>query len=72
MSIDDDLPQVAADADAMEQAILNLLTTAMKYSGDARDIDLRLARQNGAATIEVQDRGVGIAADGQARIFEKY
>jgi len=72
VSIDDEVPELPADADAMEQAILNLLTNAMKYSGEARDIELRLARQNGAAVIEVQDHGLGIPREEQARIFEKY
>ena len=61
-----------ADPDAMEQAILNLLTNAMKYSGDAREIDLRLAARNGDAVIEVTDRGLGIALDEQKRVFEKF
>jgi signal transduction histidine kinase len=43
LSIQEEMPEVAADPDAIQQAILNLLTNAMKYSGDAREIDLRLA-----------------------------
>ena len=66
------MPALRADPDAMEQAILNLLTNAMKYSGDAREIDLRLAARNGDAVIEVTDRGLGIALDEQKRVFEKF
>jgi two-component system sensor histidine kinase SenX3 len=61
-----------ADPDALEQAVLNLLTNAMKYSGDSRDIDLRLRRTDGEAEVQVVDRGIGIAAEEQARIFEKF
>jgi signal transduction histidine kinase/cell division protein FtsL len=67
-----DLPLVSADSDALQQAILNLLTNAMKYSGDSRHIDLRLDRENGNARIRVVDRGVGIAPEEQEHIFESF
>jgi signal transduction histidine kinase len=68
----DDLPSVDVDRDAIEQAVLNLLTNAMKYSGESRDIDLRLSKCNGDALIEVSDRGVGIEPEEQTRIFERF
>jgi signal transduction histidine kinase len=72
VELDDSLPPAKIDADALEQAILNLLTNAMKYSGSGRTIDLRLAREGGKAVISVRDEGIGIAAADQARIFEKF
>jgi signal transduction histidine kinase len=36
-SVERDIPELRADPDAIQQAILNLLTNAMKYSGDARE-----------------------------------
>jgi len=70
--VEDGLPMVRADADALEQAILNLLTNAMKYSSDAREIGLRLCRVDGRARIEVSDRGIGIPPEEHKRIFEKF
>ncbi len=67
-----DLPALRGDHDAIEQALLNLLTNAMKYSGESRRIELALARENGDAVIRVTDHGVGIPAEEQARIFEKF
>jgi signal transduction histidine kinase len=72
IKIDDTLPVLMADADAIEQAILNLLTNAMKYSGDARKIELRLGRAGHEAAIDVTDQGFGIAREDQKRIFEKF
>jgi len=72
INIDDTLPVLMADADAIEQAILNLLTNAMKYSGDARSIDLRLGRAGHEAAIDVTDQGLGINRDDQKRIFDKF
>ena len=72
MEIEPGLPPIQADRDALEQAILNLLGNAMKYSGDERDIDLALGRQHGDLVIRVTDRGLGIAPEEQPRIFEKF
>jgi len=67
-----DLPDVRVDRDAIEQAVLNLLHNAMKYSGVSRDIDLRLQRKDNQALIQVIDRGIGIDSQEQNRIFEKF
>jgi signal transduction histidine kinase len=72
MTIEEDLPAIAADADAIQQAVLNLLSNAVKYSGDGRIIDLDVKRIDQDIVIAVTDRGVGIAAAEQSRIFEKY
>ena len=72
MDVQDDLPAISADRDAIEQAILNLLSNAMKYSGDARDIELGLSSQNGEVVVRVADSGIGIAPEEQSRIFEKF
>jgi signal transduction histidine kinase len=70
--IDEGLPEVRVDADALEQAVLNLIGNAIKYSGAARDIGLTLGREGGWAVIRVTDHGVGIPPGDKQRIFEKY
>src|SRR5579859_609991 len=72
VEMEDHLPSVSVDSDAIEQAILNLLTNAMKYSPSSREIQLKLARRYGEAVIQVADHGIGIPADEQSRIFEKF
>jgi len=72
VDMDESLPPVRVDRDAIEQAILNLLANAMKYSGESRDIDLRLRSENGEAVIEVADRGVGIDSEEVPRLFERF
>ena len=72
LDICDDIPPIAADRDALQQAILNLLTNAMKYSGAQREIGLRVCTENGAVLIQVSDRGIGIDAREHSRIFEKF
>jgi signal transduction histidine kinase len=72
VSAEKNLPHVRADRDALEQAILNLLHNAMKYSGESRDIELRLQGNNGRAMIQVVDHGVGIDPKERRKIFEKF
>jgi signal transduction histidine kinase len=72
VNIEDGMPPARVDRDAIEQAILNLLANAMKYSGESHDIALRLRSSNGLAAIEVADRGIGIEPDEQVRIFEQF
>jgi signal transduction histidine kinase len=66
------IPPVRVDADALEQAILNLLANALKYSGDARKIELTLARDGEHAVVSVRDWGIGIEPVDQKRIFDKF
>ncbi len=61
-----------ADAEAMQEAIVNLLTNAMKYSPDRREIDLSLHRDGNSSVIRVRDYGVGIPPEQQPRIFERF
>jgi len=66
------VPPVLIDADAVEQAIENLLTNAMKYSGDSRDIIVRIFRDDVYACVSVSDRGIGIPRKDQRKIFRKF
>src|SRR5262249_20268306 len=68
VDLDEGLSPIEGDRDAIEQAILNLLTNAMKYSGEGREIWLRLVRDRTDAVIAVQDQGVGISPQDQKRI----
>ena len=61
-----------ADADALEQAILNLLGNAIKYSGAARRIEMRMGSASMEAFVDVVDHGIGIPSEEQTRIFEKF
>ena len=70
--IDDDVPAMRADRDALHDAVLNLLSNAMKYSGDARDIAVELRKDAHHAVIRVTDHGCGIPASEQERIFRKF
>jgi PAS domain S-box-containing protein len=55
----------------LEQITTNLLSNAIKYGGGA-PIELSLSADPQRATLCVRDHGIGIAAEDQARIFERF
>jgi len=66
------LPPVEMDPDAIGQAVHNLLDNAVKYSGNSKEVGVRLARDGDSVVITVQDRGIGIARGEQEKIFERF
>ncbi len=59
------------DGKRMEQVVTNILSNAIKY-GAGKPIEVRLQRRDGDAVLEVRDHGIGIAAEDQERIFERF
>jgi signal transduction histidine kinase len=66
------LPPVSFDADAVSQALVNLLDNAAKYSGESRSIAVRSYAANGCAVLEVEDHGIGIPREEQEKIFQRF
>lgn len=55
----------------IDQAVTNLIANAIKY-GDGKPIEIHVAKHDGRGKIAVTDHGIGIPADRQARIFERF
>jgi signal transduction histidine kinase len=66
------LPLVTIDQDAVARALMNLLDNAIKYSGAAREILIRVEEQNRYITLSVTDHGIGIPPAEQEKIFERF
>ena len=66
------LPPLSADPDALEEALLNLLSNALKYSGKRKEILLTVARARNGVTLTVSDKGFGIPEHELPSIFEKF
>jgi two-component system phosphate regulon sensor histidine kinase PhoR len=72
LQVDPDIPDSFADPNAIAMAFLNLLDNSVKYSGDQKQIDVRVAQNNGFVDLLVIDRGIGIPASEQLRIFDQF
>jgi PAS domain S-box-containing protein len=63
---------VMADVLRLERVVANLLTNALKYSGDDAPVHARLARRGSAVELDVVDRGIGIPPESVTMLFERY
>lgn len=64
--------RVYIDAEAVRQAVLNLLDNARKYSGTGRVIKVRLFYRDKNAVLSIIDTGPGIEKDKINKIFEVF
>ena len=72
LDIDPDSMELFGDPEHLENVIHNLLENGIKYSTDDLHINLRTSKQKNRARIDITDHGIGIAADMQKRVFEKF
>jgi PAS domain S-box-containing protein len=63
---------VEADEFRLEQALVNLVSNAAKYTGDGGNIAIAVERDGESAVVRVKDDGIGIAPDLLPRIFELF
>jgi two-component system, OmpR family, sensor histidine kinase KdpD len=72
LSVPRDLPLVPVDDVLIEQVIVNLLDNAVKYAGRTSPIRILATATDQAVTVEVADRGPGLPADDERRVFDKF
>lgn len=65
-------PTMRVDKDAMAQVIMNLLDNAVKYSNGTKQIDVAVTATDTHVRIAIRDRGIGIPASEQKKIYEKF
>ena len=69
--LDGDVP-VLIDPEAAVQALENLISNAMKYSPEHRQIVVSVDRADGYGVVRVADRGIGVSPRLQRKIFRKF
>jgi PAS domain S-box-containing protein len=73
LDVPPDLPPVSGDADRITQVLLNLISNAIKYTPARGRVRVSVeATRNSFVTTCVEDTGIGIAPDDQARVFQKF
>lgn len=69
---EEDVPYIEADREALIEVMVNLIDNAMKYSDQKKQVDIRVAEENGMACVKITDHGVGIPANKLHKLFEKF
>jgi signal transduction histidine kinase len=65
-------PTVSGFAEALTSAIENIVRNAVRHSPPNEKVSVRVAGENGAAIVEVSDRGTGVPEDEVDHLFEPF
>jgi two-component system sensor histidine kinase KdpD len=68
----EDLPLIPMDFVLMEQALVNILDNAVKYSPPDSPIDVRAWIESDQLALQVLDRGPGIPPEDLPHVFDKF
>lgn len=63
---------VDCDEEHVRRAISNLISNAIKYSPEGGEVRVEAVRRNGDVVVAVRDHGIGIPADDQRRVFDRF
>lgn len=66
------LPLVSADPERVRQVVVNLVSNALKFTPPKGTVTVGLRPDKTHMLCVVADTGIGIAAENQARIFDKF
>ncbi len=72
IAVADDATTFAGDEARIRQVLYNLLSNAVGFSRPGDTIHISCWRENGMMVFTVEDQGVGIPKDQQARVFERF
>lgn len=70
--IEPNLPLVDMDSVLIGQVLVNLLDNALKYSPEHQPVNVRVRTVDTNLEIQVEDRGIGIAATDLDHVFERF
>lgn len=71
-SIAPDIPPIRADADRLQQVLLNLVENALKFTPLSGTVTIKAETVNGKASIVVQDTGIGIPSEALPHVFDRF
>ena len=72
LEVDPDLETLIADPTRLQQILRHLLSNALKFTPSEGQVGLRVARWEGWVSFTVWDTGIGIPAEKQHLIFQKF
>jgi signal transduction histidine kinase len=72
VEVSDALPVITGDRDALVTMLVNLLDNAWKYTGQTKDVRVRVLAVDGQVRFEVADNGVGLSRRAIKRVFDRF
>jgi len=72
MRIEQELPEITADRDRIEQVFLNIITNAIKYTPDGGRIVIRGVANATHVAVSIRDNGIGVPREDQPHLFERF
>ncbi len=72
LDIQENLPNIVADKDGIEQVILNIISNAIKYTESHGNINIHLLKDGSHICFKVKDSGIGIPKEDMNRLFERF
>ena len=70
--IERDKVQLKVDPEKIQQAIINIIHNAIKYTPDEGRVNIELYQENNKAVIKVEDNGDGMEENQLTAIFERF
>ncbi len=67
-----DLPEMIFDGEAMASVLINLLSNAMKFSPEKKEVFVKLFKDKGNAVLQVADKGIGISSKEISKVFKRF
>ena len=67
-----EIPEAMGDAERLRQVLQNFLSNAVKFSRENGVVTLRCLDLGGRYRLEVEDQGIGIREEDQARLFSDF
>jgi two-component system sensor histidine kinase KdpD len=72
ISFADNLPMISVDGRLIQQALSALLSNAVVHGKSDQPVNVSVARDDSMLVISVADRGPGLAAGDENKVFEKF
>ncbi|MGH3034298.1 MAG: PAS domain S-box protein [Gaiellaceae bacterium] len=72
LTVEGDLAPLVGDRARLEQLLDNLVSNALKFTPEGGQVELRAFSADGHVVLEVADSGIGIPAEEQGRLFQRF
>ena len=63
---------IVGDSDRLGQVFINLINNAVKYSPQAKHVDISITASQNTVTLSIRDYGIGIPQEYQQKIFDRF